>query len=114
MSYCFYLESSLTLSGCHGRQIDGAEFDGAKAYKDAKLCNMLTMSELHRRFHDTTGIAFASLYPVCPAAAQAFSTYRLSVEGHGADACCARVVKQQCVCSLLAGRHSLQFCNSLA
>ena len=45
-------------------QIDGAGFDGAKAYKDAKLCNMLTMQELHRRFHDTTGITFASLYPV--------------------------------------------------
>ena len=45
-------------------QIDGADFDGAKAYKDAKLCNMLTMQELHRRFHDTTGITFATLYPV--------------------------------------------------
>ncbi|KAJ6379233.1 hypothetical protein OIU76_015951 [Salix suchowensis] len=29
--------------------IDGGEFDGAKAYKDSKVCNMLTMQEFHRR-----------------------------------------------------------------
>ncbi|KAL2937704.1 Protochlorophyllide reductase chloroplastic [Bienertia sinuspersici] len=45
--------------------IDGGEFDGAKAYKDSKVCNMLTMQELHRRFHEETGITFASLYPGC-------------------------------------------------
>ena len=26
---------------------------------------MLTMRELHRRYHDSTGITFASLYPGC-------------------------------------------------
>lgn len=45
--------------------IDGGEFDGAKAYKDSKVCNMLTMREMHKRFHDSTGITFASLYPGC-------------------------------------------------
>ena len=45
--------------------IDGKEFDGAKAYKDSKVCNMLTMSEMHRRFHDATGVTFSSLYPGC-------------------------------------------------
>ncbi|KAK9831373.1 hypothetical protein WJX81_006789 [Elliptochloris bilobata] len=45
--------------------IDGLDFDGAKAYKDSKVCNMLTMREMHRRFHDKTGITFASLYPGC-------------------------------------------------
>ncbi|XP_065875560.1 protochlorophyllide reductase [Euphorbia lathyris] len=45
--------------------IDGGEFDGAKAYKDSKVCNMLTMQELHRRYHEETGIAFSSLYPGC-------------------------------------------------
>ncbi|GAB4824967.1 protochlorophyllide, variant 2 [Ancistrocladus abbreviatus] len=45
--------------------IDGGEFDGAKAYKDSKVCNMLTMQELHRRYHGDTGITFASLYPGC-------------------------------------------------
>ncbi|KAK1565644.1 hypothetical protein Q3G72_031622 [Acer saccharum] len=32
--------------------IDGGEFDGAKAYKDSKVCNMLTMQEFHRRFNE--------------------------------------------------------------
>ncbi|KAL1206557.1 Protochlorophyllide reductase A [Cardamine amara subsp. amara] len=45
--------------------IDGGNFDGAKAYKDSKVCNMLTMQEFHRRFHEETGITFASLYPGC-------------------------------------------------
>ncbi|EFJ23543.1 hypothetical protein SELMODRAFT_150541 [Selaginella moellendorffii] len=45
--------------------IDGEGFDGAKAYKDSKVCNMLTMQELHRRYHEDTGIVFASLYPGC-------------------------------------------------
>ncbi|KAK4750651.1 hypothetical protein SAY87_004133 [Trapa incisa] len=45
--------------------IDGGEFDGAKAYKDSKVCNMLTMQEFHRRYHEDTGITFTSLYPGC-------------------------------------------------
>nr|ABK25865.1 unknown [Picea sitchensis]ACN40150.1 unknown [Picea sitchensis]ACN40542.1 unknown [Picea sitchensis] len=45
--------------------IDGGEFDGAKAYKDSKVCNMLTMQEFHRQYHEETGITFASLYPGC-------------------------------------------------
>ncbi|XP_076929677.1 protochlorophyllide reductase-like isoform X2 [Bidens hawaiensis] len=45
--------------------IDGGKFDGAKAYKDSKICNMLTMQEFHRRYHEDTGITFASLYPGC-------------------------------------------------
>ncbi|KAJ8511933.1 hypothetical protein OPV22_002367 [Ensete ventricosum] len=45
--------------------IDGGEFDGAKAYKDSKVCNMLTMQEFHRRYHEETGVTFASLYPGC-------------------------------------------------
>ncbi|KAL9251565.1 Protochlorophyllide reductase A, chloroplastic-like protein [Drosera capensis] len=45
--------------------IDGGDFDGAKAYEDSKVCNMLTMQEFHRRFHEETGITFTSLYPGC-------------------------------------------------
>mmetsp|Transcript_23510 Transcript_23510/g.35080 ORF Transcript_23510/g.35080 Transcript_23510/m.35080 type:complete len:426 (-) Transcript_23510:84-1361(-) len=44
---------------------DGKPFFGAKAYKDSKVCNMMTVSELHRRYHDSTGIAFSSMYPGC-------------------------------------------------
>lgn len=45
--------------------IDGKEFDGAKAYKDSKVCNMLTMREFERRFGGKTKVQFASLYPGC-------------------------------------------------
>ena len=44
---------------------DGKPFFGAKAYKDSKVCNMMTVQEMHRRFHDKTGITFSSLYPGC-------------------------------------------------
>ncbi|GLU23420.1 hypothetical protein SLE2022_394240 [Rubroshorea leprosula] len=54
------------LSGLNSSaMVDGGEFDGAKAYKDSKVCNMLTMQEFHRRYHEETGITFASLYPGC-------------------------------------------------
>ncbi|PIA30653.1 hypothetical protein AQUCO_05400033v1 [Aquilegia coerulea] len=54
------------LSGLNSSaMIDGGDFDGAKAYKDSKVCNMLTMQEFHRRYHEETGITFASLYPGC-------------------------------------------------
>jgi protochlorophyllide reductase len=46
---------------------NGKEFEPVKAYKDSKVCNVLTMRELHRRFHETTGVTFTSLYPGCVA-----------------------------------------------
>jgi protochlorophyllide reductase len=46
---------------------DGKPFKPGKAYKDSKLCNMITTQELHRRLHDSTGIVFSSLYPGCVA-----------------------------------------------
>ncbi|XP_057796432.1 protochlorophyllide reductase-like [Salvia miltiorrhiza] len=55
--------------------IDGGEFDGAKAYKDSKVCNMLTMQEFHRRYHEETGISFASLYPGCIAETALFRNH---------------------------------------
>jgi protochlorophyllide reductase len=42
-------------------------FKPGKAYKDSKLCNMITTQELHRRLHASTGIVFSSLYPGCVA-----------------------------------------------
>lgn len=47
--------------------IDGKKFESVKAYKDSKVCNVLTMRELHRRYHQPTGIIFSSLYPGCVA-----------------------------------------------
>jgi protochlorophyllide reductase len=45
----------------------GMPFKPGKAYKDSKLCNMITTQELHRRLHGSTGIVFSSLYPGCVA-----------------------------------------------
>jgi protochlorophyllide reductase len=45
----------------------GKSFKPGKAYKDSKLCNMITTQELHRRLHESTGIVFGSLYPGCVA-----------------------------------------------
>jgi len=42
-------------------------FEPVKAYKDSKVCNVLTMRELDRRYHESTGITFTSLYPGCVA-----------------------------------------------
>ncbi|CAK0846018.1 unnamed protein product [Prorocentrum cordatum] len=45
--------------------VDGKEFIGAKAYKDSKVCCVMLMRELHKRYHESTGIVFSSLYPGC-------------------------------------------------
>jgi len=47
--------------------IDGKPFKPGKAYKDSKLCNMITSRELHRRYHASTGVVFNTLYPGCVA-----------------------------------------------
>jgi protochlorophyllide reductase len=46
---------------------DGKPFKPGKAYKDSKLCTMITTQELHRRLHESTGLVFTSLYPGCVA-----------------------------------------------
>lgn len=55
---------------------DSKPFFGAKAYKDAKVCNMMTVSELHRRYHESTGISFSSMYPGCIAETALFREKR--------------------------------------
>uniref|UniRef100_A0A7S2RJ07 protochlorophyllide reductase n=1 Tax=Eucampia antarctica TaxID=49252 RepID=A0A7S2RJ07_9STRA len=55
---------------------DGKPFFGAKAYKDSKVCNMMTVSELHNRYHDSTGIVFSSMYPGCIAETSLFREKR--------------------------------------
>lgn len=56
--------------------IDGKSFNGAKAYKDSKVCNMMTARELHRRYHDATGITFNTMYPGCIAETPLFREKR--------------------------------------
>merc|ERR1719267_372541 len=51
-------------------------FDGAKAYKDAKALNMMTVLELHRRYHESTGVIFNSIYPGCIAETNLFREKR--------------------------------------
>jgi len=51
-------------------------FDGAKAYKDAKALNMITVLEMHRRYHDSTGVVFSSMYPGCIAESGLFREKR--------------------------------------
>ena len=48
-------------AGPYSEMVDGGNFDGAKAYKDAKALNMMTVTELHRRLHEQTGIVFNSM-----------------------------------------------------
>lgn len=55
--------------------INGKKFKSGKAYKDSKLCNVLTMRELHRRYHDSTKIVFSSLYPGCVAETALFRNH---------------------------------------
>ena len=49
----------------------GKSFKPGKAYKDSKLCNMITTQELHRRFNSSS-ILFSSLYPGCVANTRLF------------------------------------------
>ena len=55
---------------------DAKPFFGAKAYKDSKVCNMMTVSELHERYHESTGIVFSSMYPGCIAETNLFREKR--------------------------------------
>jgi protochlorophyllide reductase len=54
--------------------IDGKKFEPVKAYKDSKVCNVLTMRELHRRYQDSN-ITFSSLYPGCVATTPLFRNH---------------------------------------
>ena len=54
---------------------NGKTFEPVKAYKDSKVCNVLTMRELHRRYHESTGITFTSLYPGCVATTALFRNH---------------------------------------
>lgn len=66
----------LKQGGKYVPMLDAQDFNGAKAYKDAKLCNMMTVLELHRRFHTSTGVIFSSMYPGCIAETALFRQKR--------------------------------------
>mmetsp|Transcript_16905 Transcript_16905/g.23919 ORF Transcript_16905/g.23919 Transcript_16905/m.23919 type:complete len:576 (+) Transcript_16905:203-1930(+) len=55
---------------------DGYGFDGAKAYKDSKLCLMMMSNVLHAKYNKLTGIAFSSIYPGCIAESPLFREKR--------------------------------------
>jgi len=55
---------------------DGYGFDGAKSYKDSKLCLMMLANILHAKFHKSHGIAFSSIYPGCIAESPLFREKR--------------------------------------
>lgn len=55
---------------------DGYAFDGAKAYKDSKLCLMMLSNVLHAKYHKLTGITFSSIYPGCIAESPLFREKR--------------------------------------
>eukprot|EP00448_Togula_jolla_P004127 CAMPEP_0170605586 /NCGR_PEP_ID=MMETSP0224-20130122/20051_1 /TAXON_ID=285029 /ORGANISM="Togula jolla, Strain CCCM 725" /LENGTH=500 /DNA_ID=CAMNT_0010930597 /DNA_START=90 /DNA_END=1592 /DNA_ORIENTATION=+ len=60
------------MTGPEVTMLDGGKFNGAKAYKDSKVCDVMLMRELHRRYHQSTGVVFTSLYPGCIAETNLF------------------------------------------
>jgi len=56
--------------------VDGYNFDGAKAYKDSKLCLMMLANTLYDMYAKQTGIAFSSIYPGCMAESPLFREKR--------------------------------------
>lgn len=56
--------------------MDNGTFNGAKAYKDSKLANMMTVLALHDRYNKSTGITFHSMYPGCIAESGLFRQKR--------------------------------------
>jgi len=55
---------------------DGYSFNGAKSYKDSKLCLMMMSNFLHSKYHKLTGITFSSIYPGCIAESPLFREKR--------------------------------------
>ena len=53
----------LSAAGCLMQGGAGEQIDQEMTL--VQVCNMLTMGEMHRRFHKDTGVLFSSLYPGC-------------------------------------------------
>lgn len=57
------------------RTIDGEPFEPTKSYKDSKVCNVLTMTEMHRRFA-ADGVVASAVFPGCIAESGLFREKR--------------------------------------
>lgn len=57
------------------RTIDGGKYEPTKSYKDSKVCNILTMTELHRRFA-ADGVISSAVFPGCVAESGLFREKR--------------------------------------
>lgn len=55
--------------------IDGKRFEPTKAYKDSKVCNILTMTEMDRRYA-SDGVTFSAVFPGCIAESELFREKR--------------------------------------
>lgn len=55
--------------------IDGKKFEPTKAYKDSKVCNILTMTEMNKRYA-SDGVTFAAIFPGCIAGSELFREKR--------------------------------------
>lgn len=55
--------------------IDGKKFEPTKAYKDSKVCNVLTMQEMDRRY-SSDGVVFSAIFPGCIAESDLFREKR--------------------------------------
>lgn len=55
--------------------IDGRRFEPTKAYKDSKVCNVLTMTEMNRRFSND-GVCVSAIFPGCIADSDLFREKR--------------------------------------
>lgn len=55
--------------------IDGKKYEPTKAYKDSKICNILTMTEMNKR-HGSDGVTFSAIFPGCIAESELFREKR--------------------------------------
>lgn len=55
--------------------IDGNVYEPTKAYKDSKICNILTMTEMDKRFGND-GVTFSAIFPGCIASSELFREKR--------------------------------------
>jgi len=63
------------VAGTSSGTVDGGKFEPTKAYKDSKVCNVLTMTALHERAAKD-GVIVSAVYPGCIADSELFRQKR--------------------------------------